>query len=337
MVRSICATTLTLLLSATALAIHPPSQDVLSGPRAPSLAVRLGYSAQDKLLIVNSDDLGMSHAINTASIDAIEHGLVTSATIMVPCPWFPEIAAYAKANPSRDFGVHLTYTSEWDPYRWGPVSDRRDVPGLVTAEGYFAATTEAVYGRTTLAELETEGRAQIRKALSAGIDVTHLDSHMGVLAAHWYNTGSPSKLDVASVYKKLAQEFALPVRMASQELLATRGAAGLREEFARVGIVFPDFLWPVDQQRPDEDRKAYWLRTIRDLRPGVSELFIHASLETDDMKRMTGRPGDGGWQERATEYELFGRDADIRTALEAVGVKRIGYRPLRDLQRGKRP
>ena len=119
---------------------------------------------------------------------------------------------------------------------------------------------------------------------------------------------------------------------ATQELLAATGAGGVRDEFATAGIVFPDFLVN-GPQRVDEDRKAYLLRTIRELRPGVSELFIHASLETDDMKRMTGRPADGGWQERATEYELFAKDADIRATLEAAGVKRIGYRPLRDLQR----
>jgi predicted glycoside hydrolase/deacetylase ChbG (UPF0249 family) len=215
--RSISVRILTWLLSASALAFHPPPAATVSVQRTrPSLAERLGYSAQAKLLIVNGDDLGLSYAVNTASIDAIESGLMTSATIMVPCPWFPEIAAYAKANPSRDFGVHLTHTSEWEPYRWGPVSDRRDVPGLLTAEGYFASTTEAVHERATLTELETEARAQIRKALGAGIDVTHLDSHMGVLAVHWYNTVPPSTLDVSAVYKELAQEFALPVRMASQ-------------------------------------------------------------------------------------------------------------------------
>jgi chitin disaccharide deacetylase len=313
-----------LVISASALAIQPTSTASGSSQRTrPPLAQRLGYTAQDKLLIVNGDDLGMSHAINAASIEAIERGLMTSATIMVPCPWFPEIAAYANANPSRDFGLHLTHTSEWGPYRWGPVSDRRDVPGLLTAEGYFPATTQAVYEWATLAELDTEARAQIKKALAAGIDVTHLDSHMGVLQF---------KREVYAVYKKLALEFALPVRMAPQRLLATVGAETVREDLAAAGIVFPDYLVN-GPQRPDEDRKAYWLRTIRELQPGVSELFIHASRETDDMKRMTGQLRGAGWQERATEYELFTKDPDIRAALEASGVKRIGYRPLRDLQR----
>ena len=254
---------LTLLLSASAVVILYLSETNTSAPGTPSsLAVRLGYSAQDKLLIVNGDDLGMSHAINTASVDAIEHGLMTSATIMVPCPWFPEIAAYAKANPYRDFGVHLTYTSEWDPYRWGPVSDRRDVPGLVTAEGYFAATTEAVLRARDADGARNRGARANQEGLSAGIDVTHLDSHMGALAAHWYNTGPPSNLDVPAVYKKLAQEFALPVRMASQELLATRGTAGLREELARTGIVSRTSYGRCEQ-RSDAVRKAYWLRTIR--------------------------------------------------------------------------
>ena len=111
----------------------------------PTLAQRLGYKATDKLLIINGDDTGMCHAANVAAIDSLERGLMTSATIMVPCPWFTEIARYAKSHPEKDFGIHLCHTSEWQVYRWGPVASRDKVPGLVDSQGYLWRSVPEVY------------------------------------------------------------------------------------------------------------------------------------------------------------------------------------------------
>jgi predicted glycoside hydrolase/deacetylase ChbG (UPF0249 family) len=296
-----------------------------SGQRPRSLAERLGYSASDKLLIINGDDVGMSHAINAATIEALERGVMTSATIMVPCPWFPEIAAYARQHPASDFGLHLTHTSEWEPYRWGPIADRRDVPGLLTPEGYFWPKTADVYAHSSPAEVELEARAQIKKALAAGIDVTHLDTHMGVLQ---------SRLDYYPAYLRLARELDVPVRMASQDLLATMGAGRARADFVREGVLHPDFM--VFGGREGKTAREYWPATLRALRPGVTELYIHAALATDDMKTMTGALVGAGWEERAQEHELFARDPSIRSLLEEQGIKRIGFRALRDLQRRER-
>src|SRR5712664_2875919 len=146
-----------------------------------SLAERLGYQPTDKLLIVNGDDAGMCHAANLGTIECLEKGSMCSATIMVPCPWFPEIAAYAKAHPEKDFGIHLCHTSEWGKYRWGPVADRSKVPGLVDPLGYLWREVPEVYAHATHDQALIEGRAQIQRALAAGVDVTHLDSHMGTV------------------------------------------------------------------------------------------------------------------------------------------------------------
>ena len=149
-----------------------------------SLAERLGYKPTDKLLIVNGDDAGMCHSANLATTEALEKGLMRCATIMVPCPRFPEIAAYAKAHPDKDFGVHLCHTSEWGKYRWGPVAPRDEVPGLIDAEGYLWRGILEVYAHASPEQALIEGRTQIQRALAAGIDVTHLDSHMGTLQLH---------------------------------------------------------------------------------------------------------------------------------------------------------
>ena len=136
----------------------------------PSLAERLGFAASDIILIVNADDVGMSHASNVATRTGMEKGLITSGTIMVPCPWFEEIAAYATSNPKADFGLHLTHTSEWKVYKWGPVANKADVPGLVTPQGYLWPDIGPIYKNATPEQAEIEARAQIRKALDRGID-----------------------------------------------------------------------------------------------------------------------------------------------------------------------
>jgi predicted glycoside hydrolase/deacetylase ChbG (UPF0249 family) len=164
---------------------------------AQTLAEKLGYKATDRLLIVNCDDVGMCHSSNLAVIDGMENGVITSGTIMTPCPWFNEIASYASAHPEKDFGIHLTHTAEWRFYRWGSVAPRDQVKGLYDKEGYLWKSIEEVYANSNTNEALTEARAQIRKALDAGIPVTHIDSHMGTLQ---YNP------EYLKVYAQLALE-----------------------------------------------------------------------------------------------------------------------------------
>lgn len=288
----------------------------------PTLVERLGYKATDRVLIINGDDTGMSHSANVATIDALDNGLMTSATIMVPCPWFNEIARYAKANPKADLGVHLTHTSEWQLYRWGPVRDRKDVPGLVDPDGYMWRSVMEVYAHSKVDEAVAEARAQIERARNAGIDITHIDSHMGTMQ---YNP------EYHKGYLQVARELDLPVRMGSQETYAKVGFPGIRKDAEKLGLVFPDRLIHEEEPEKGESRKDFWLRMIRTLKPGVTELYIHASVATDESRAISG-----SWQERATDYELFTKDPDIRKAIEDGGIIRIGYRPLMELQRKER-
>jgi chitin disaccharide deacetylase len=286
---------------------------------APTLAERLGYQAADRVLVINSDDVGMCHAANQAVIEAMERGLLTSGTIMVPCPWFNEIAAYARAHPERSFGVHLCHTAEWKHYRWGPVAPREQVPGLVDPEGCLWPSVEEVYAHSTPDEAFVEARAQIRKALAAGIDVTHLDSHMGTLQ---YDARYMES------YLKLAVEFDLPVRMASQATLERFGQPGLRARFAAQGILFPDHFIHEELKDESKDVKGFWLRILRELPPGVTELYVHAAKPTEELQAITG-----SWRTRSQEFETFTNDPEVRQLIERERIVRIGYRPIRDLQR----
>src|SRR6267378_306301 len=135
---------------------------------AKTLAERLGYPKDAKLLIVHADDLGMAHSINSASIRGLESGLVSSASIMIPCPWLPEIAAYARSHPQADLGLHLTLTSEWSLYRWGPVLGKDRVPTLLDSSGYFYPLESEAAAHIDVKEAEAEVRAQIARAKALG-------------------------------------------------------------------------------------------------------------------------------------------------------------------------
>ena len=309
--RSVAA----LLLAATVTATPAPRAETRS------LAERLGYPRDAILLIVNGDDVGVSHAANQATIASLERGLMTSATIMVPAPWFPEIAEYARSKKDASFGLHLVHTAEWKGVKWGPVAGRSVVPGLVDPQGYFWPDIKSVYANATPEQAAIEARAQVRKALDAGIDVTHLDSHMGALqyAEPYFQ-----------VYRALAREFDLPIRMGSQATLAALGGGRQRPQLDADGIVYPDFLIH-GQRLKGEPVDVYWHRMLEGLQPGVTELYIHAALPGDEMRAITN-----SWEERAREYELFTTDASVRAILERKGVTRIGYRALRTLQRAGR-
>ena len=287
-----------------------------------SLAERLGYQATDRLLIINGDDAGMCHAANQGTLESMEQGLMTTATLMVPCPWFPALADYARGHTNLDFGVHLTHTAEWKFYRWGPVAPREQVTGLLDPAGCLWPSVEQVYAHATPEEALLEGRAQIRKALAAGVDVTHLDSHMGTLQL------DPRFMEA---YVKLGVEFDLPLRMASQATMERFQQPKLRALVAAQGIVFPDDFVYEELKDESKDVKGFWLRVLQNLKPGVTELYIHAAKPTEELRAITG-----SWKTRGEEFETFTHDPDIRKAIADRGIIRIGYRPLRELQRAAR-
>src|SRR5687768_7497171 len=148
-----------------------------------SLVERLGFGKDERVLMIHADDVGMCHSVNAASIKAMTEGVVSSASVMVPCPWFPEIAAWSREHPEADLGLHLTLTSEWRQYRWRPVSPPDQVRGLIDPEGFMWRSVADVKKHASAREVETEIRAQIERALKFGMKPTHVDSHMGTLFA----------------------------------------------------------------------------------------------------------------------------------------------------------
>jgi len=174
----------------------------LHAQRDKNLAQRLGYPKNAKLLIIHADDAGVSHSENMATIAAFENKSITSASVMASCPWFPEIAEYAKKHSDLDFGIHITLTSEWKNYKWDAVLPSNIVPSLIDKNKYFYPSEADVSKHANPNEVEKEARAQIKRAILFGINPTHLDSHMGSI----FQTPNLFK-----VYLKLGREFKLPV------------------------------------------------------------------------------------------------------------------------------
>jgi predicted glycoside hydrolase/deacetylase ChbG (UPF0249 family) len=282
-----------------------------------SLAEMLGHGRDARLLIVNADDFGMCHAENAATISGLQAGAFCSATIMAPCAWFADAASFARRAPEADLGVHLTHTSEWSECRWGPVSGAAAVPSLVDALGLFYADVASVYAAATLAEVERETRAQIERALAAGIDVSHLDSHMGTL-----------QLDARyhALYVELAAEYRLPIRMASRRMLRGMGMERIADLALRLGVLAPDHFWVGGPAHPEET-ESYWTEVLRGLPPGVTEIYVHAAEDTPELRALCP-----AWAQRVADDRFF-KAPLVGKVLAEEGITLIGYRALRDLQR----
>jgi len=306
------ATIMLALVASSAAALHR-NHRLLSQAETKTLVERLGYPRDAKLLIVHADDLGAAHSINSASIKALESGLVSSGSIMVPCPWLPEIAAYARAHPEADLGLHLTLTSEWSSYRWGPVLGRERVPSLLDGGGYLPLESEAT-AHMDIKEVEAEIRAQIARARAFGIQPTHLDSHMDTL----YH----SKV-LFEILLRVARENKLPFRVSQQW-------------FARAPFM-PALLGPddlvldrtiiIEPKVAPEDWARFYTEEIKNLRPGVTDMIVHLAFADEEMKGISAGHPNWGAEWRQRDFAFVTSDA-FRKLLKENNVKLITWREI---------
>ena len=294
-----------------------------SGQAARPLHERLGHPADAKLLIVHADDLGMAHSVNAASIKGLETGLVSSASIMVPCPWFAEIAAYARRNAGADLGLHLTLTSEWAFYRWGPVLSKERVPSLLNKDGYLYPLENEAAAAMDVREAEAEVRAQIERARAFGIVPTHLDSHMGTL----YQTEALFKM-----FLRVARENQLPIRI-SRDRLAR--APFLAPALAPDDVVLDRIIEIGPDVKPDRWADFY-TEAVRNLRPGLTELVVHLAYDDEEMRAATVDHPDWGAAWRQRDFDFFTGDR-FRRLLAENGVKLVTWREVGKLLRKPQP
>ncbi len=285
---------------------------------------RLGYRPDDRVLVVHADDIGYSHASVAAFVECQTSGSITCGSILVPGCWLPLVAAEQKARPELDLGVHLTLTCEYERMRWRALTGRERGPGLYDAQGYLWRTAGEAVANVTVEEAELELRAQIDTALAAGIDVTHLDTHMGTVY-------TPKFLPL---YVSLALEYRLPLFIERTDVawLRERGAGEFADALEAQLRRLDEAGWPVldwmihrtlGEYEPEEKPDAF-RRIFAELKPGLTHFLIHPASPGDELSAITESA-----PYRAADYVTF-RDRSMRDYAESLGIKLTGYREIRD-------
>ena len=290
------------------------------------LLKKLGYSNTDRLVIIHVDDVGMCHASLQGFIDLWKYGTISSGAVMVPCPWFMAVAEWARQNPGVDLGVHGTVNSEWDGYRWCPLSTREQATGLIDAEGYFHKREPAVWDNADPEAVRIEVDSQVERALAAGIDVTHNDTHMGTITnprfiagylqtlTHFQTPGMLPRLDVQGF---MALEFS------EEEATMFAGMIQQLEEQGFPMIDAIDYLSLEDPANQVEIAK----QKLGNLPVGITHFLMHPAIDTAELRAITP-----DWECRVANYNAF-MSKEIKDFIQNEGIQVIGYRPIRDVMR----
>ena len=282
-----------------------------------TLAERLGFGADAKLLIVHADDIGVARSVNVASARAFEHGAITSGSVMVPCPWFPDFAAYYREHGPLDVGIHITLTAEWDYYKWGGVSPAGEIPSLLDEHGHFYATVEEVAKHADPAEVETEIRAQIERAVALGVRPTHLDTHMGSMMA---------RPELVHIYLKLGREYGLPVLMPSRGW-SQDFPEDIRAELAG-GFPLLDGLYMMLANDPTRSWSEVYGEMIATMGPGLNQLIVHLAIDDTEMQAVTVNHPDFGsaWRQKDLDFVM---SPEFKDLLAAHDIRLVSWDQIR--------
>lgn len=266
----------------------------------------LGYPADARLLIINADDFGMCHAVNTAIFRAFEKGILRSTTLMVPCPWALHAMHFLAAHPAIPFGIHLTVISEWNDYRWGPVTSREKVPSLIDKAGYFYDFDHMseFLAQVRLDQLEMEFREQIEAVLAARLKPTHLD---------WHALRIGGRADIVEVLLRLAREYGLALRAGRPWIEKVQGQGFPTNDYDFLDSYLLD---PVDKSRR-------YVQMLRELPAGLSEWAVHPALETAELLAIE----PNGKHIRQTDFEFL-MSQEVKGVVEEEGIILLDYRAL---------
>lgn len=276
----------------------------------------LGYPADARLLIINADDFGMCHAINEAILRALKEGVVSSTTLMVPCPWALHAMQQLGEHPGIPFGVHLTLVCEFSMDRWGPVSPGRSVPSLVDDAGYFYSGERIpeLLAQARLDEVEQEFRAQIETVHAARLMPTHLD---------WHCLADGGRPDIFDLTLRLAREYGLALRVHDR-----RHAMDLQDQ----GLPVTDHDVLDSYSMGADDKPARYARLLRELPAGLSEWAVHPGLGNAEAQALEPET----WQVRKADFDfLVSRQAG--DLLEEEGIILLDYRALQEIWAGWTP
>ncbi|MCG6189341.1 polysaccharide deacetylase family protein [Maribellus maritimus] len=265
-----------------------------------SNAEKLGYPKGKVILLLHCDDAGMCEEANIAVQSYSLKNHIQSAAVMMPCPNAEEMVEWAKKHPKADIGVHLTLTSEWKNYRWGPVSKSSKVPGLVDPDGKFWHEVPDVVMHASAEEVKTEIRAQIDKMIKMGYQPSHIDTHMGTL----YGSA-----EYVKVFLETAEDYNIPanaIDLSDKEVRAFYQKAGYPITNEVVDLLSEyklpklDNFGSVPEGKTYEEKRDNFFQLVKSLKPGLTEIIFHPSIETENLKSITN-----SWQQRVWEAEMF--------------------------------
>ncbi|MGC1389728.1 MAG: polysaccharide deacetylase family protein [Bacteroidales bacterium] len=283
-----------------------------------NLAELLGYPGDSKLLIIHADDMGLSHSVNTACIRAFDNKGITSGSIMIPCPWAPEIEAYAKDHPGMDVGIHLTLTAEWDLYKWGGINSSDQISSLLDKNNYFYASVEELGKALKVAEAEKELKAQIDKAIASGVQLTHLDTHMGSVLA------SP---ELIKIYLNLSDTYHLPV-LFPRAYLSWFPPDVAKSMESKIFLL--DNLFMLEPKMIGVKWIDAYKKGIEEMKPGLNEMIVHLAVDNEEMQAISKGHDDYGSAWRQHDLDLVS-SPEFRELLKTNHVILIGWRQIRDL------
>jgi len=290
------------------------------------LLKKLGYSETDRLVIIHVDDVGMCHASLQGFIDLWGFGTISSGAMMVPCPWFMAVAEWARQNPGVDLGVHGTVNSEWDGYRWGPVSTQEQATGLMDAEGYFHKREPAAWEQADPEAVRIEVETQAERALAAGIDVTHIDTHMGTITHPKFIAGyiqTLTRFQTPGLLPRQDVQGFMALGFSEEEATMYAGMIQQLEEqgFPMIDVI--DYLSLEDPTNQVEIAK----QKLGSLPAGITHFLMHPAIDTAELRAITP-----DWDCRVANYNAF-MSQEIKDFIKNEGIQLIGYRPIRDLMR----
>jgi chitin disaccharide deacetylase len=302
----------------------------LAAGETPTYAERLGWPKGARVVMFHSDDLGMHHDANVGTIEAIENGVVTSASAMMPCSWIPMWRDYLLENPGFDNGLHLTLTSEWMHYRWGPVAGKERVPSLVDQDGYLWRSVPLVALNATPDDVETEIRAQIAKARRMGMPVTHLDSHMGTLFAlpqfleRYVKVGIEEQIPVMIMGGHMSHLRAEQRRAPNPEALAAQ-VRRVAEQVWDAGLpVLDDLQTDLTGVGDFSKKKAELIRRLQNIQPGVTMIIVHCTRPSEIFRKVSGSGPN-----RLSDTEVM-TDPEIRRLIESEGIILTTWKELKE-------
>lgn len=294
----------------------------------PSLK-KLGFSPEDRLVIIHTDDIGVCQASLTAFQHLWEFGTISSGAVMVPCPWFPSVAEMCRQNSVVDMGVHATLNCEYDSYRWGPISTCDLKTGLMDKDGYLPQKPEDVYESATPEAVAAELNAQVERALAAGIDVTHIDTHMGTVVhpkfVQSYLMAGTSRLIPNMLPRASARGF----HLTGNDEAALSAYYPILNQLESQGLIMLDGLFGMPLDNPGvEENIAIAKKILSDLPAGITHFLFHPAVDTPELRAITAED----WSSRVANYHAF-MSAELKNFIQNSGIHMIGYRALREIMR----